>query len=86
LSLLPDNPFERTRESSCIGSHCCALRSLLHEHAARQRRTARKNGVVGNRLLESGMAIITKPFEMTAFVNKVRELIDKGTTVAATKD
>jgi len=36
-----------------------------------------ENAVVGNGLLDSGMAIITKPFEMAAFVNKVRELIDE---------
>jgi CheY-like chemotaxis protein len=36
-----------------------------------------ENAVVGNGLLDSGMTIITKPFEMAAFVNKVRELIDE---------
>ena len=35
-----------------------------------------ENAVVGNGHLEAGMAIITKPFDMTALANKVREIID----------
>jgi hypothetical protein len=32
---------------------------------------------VGNGLLEPGMEVITKPFAMTSFANKVRDLIDR---------
>ena len=35
-----------------------------------------ENAVVGNGHLEAGMSVITKPFVITAFANKVRELID----------
>jgi hypothetical protein len=31
---------------------------------------------IGNGLLEAGMHVIAKPFAMTAFGNKVRELIE----------
>jgi CheY-like chemotaxis protein len=37
-----------------------------------------ENAIIGNGLLDRGMSIITKPFEMAVFANKVRELIDKS--------
>jgi PAS domain S-box-containing protein len=37
-----------------------------------------ESAVIGNGLLEGGMSIITKPFEMAVFANKVRELIDQS--------
>jgi PAS domain S-box-containing protein len=36
-----------------------------------------ENAIIGNGLLDTGMAIMTKPFEMAVFANRVRELIDK---------
>jgi PAS domain S-box-containing protein len=35
-----------------------------------------ENAAIGNGLLGAGMQVITKPFEMTALANKVREMID----------
>ncbi len=35
-----------------------------------------ENAAIGNGLLGPGMQVITKPFEMTALANKVREMID----------
>ena len=35
-----------------------------------------ENAAVGNGHLEPGMEVITKPFAMTEFGNKVREIID----------
>jgi PAS domain S-box-containing protein len=36
-----------------------------------------ENAAVGNGHLDPGMAVITKPFAMNAFANKVREMIDE---------
>jgi CheY-like chemotaxis protein len=36
-----------------------------------------ENAVIGNGLLDVDMSIITKPFEMAMFANKVRAVIDK---------
>jgi CheY-like chemotaxis protein len=35
-----------------------------------------ENAAIGNRHLDSGMSVITKPFVNTALANKVRQLID----------
>ena len=35
-----------------------------------------ENAVVGDGHLEPGMEVMTKPFDITALANKVRELID----------
>jgi hypothetical protein len=35
-----------------------------------------ENAVVGNGHLDAGMHVIAKPFNMTEFANKVREMID----------
>ena len=36
-----------------------------------------ENAAIGNGHLEPGMAILTKPFAMTAFANKVREILEE---------
>ena len=36
-----------------------------------------ENAAVGNGLLDAGMEVITKPFEMTALGNKVREMVER---------
>jgi CheY-like chemotaxis protein len=35
-----------------------------------------ENAAVGNGLLEPGMHVIAKPFAMTVFGNKIREMIE----------
>ena len=35
-----------------------------------------ENAAVGNGHLERGMAVMTKPFEITALVNRVRDMIE----------
>jgi hypothetical protein len=35
-----------------------------------------ENAVIGNAHLDAGMSVITEPFVITTFANKVRELID----------
>jgi DNA-binding response OmpR family regulator len=37
-----------------------------------------ENAAVGNGLLGPGMEVITKPFAMATFVNKIRDLIDRA--------
>jgi PAS domain S-box-containing protein len=37
-----------------------------------------ESAIVGNGLLDDGMSVITKPFEMATFANKVRELIHQA--------
>ena len=39
-----------------------------------------ENAAVGNGLLERGMAVITKPFEVAALVNKVRDIVESRLT------
>ena len=36
-----------------------------------------ENAVVGNGLLESGMEVITKPFELTALANRIRSMLER---------
>ena len=36
-----------------------------------------ENAVVGNGHLDPGMEVITKPFAMSSFANKVREILEE---------
>ncbi len=36
-----------------------------------------ENAVVGNGHLEPGMAVLAKPFAMSSFANKVREILEE---------
>ena len=36
-----------------------------------------ENAAVGNGHLEPGMAVLTKPFAMSSFANKVREILEE---------